>query len=88
MSSSFCFLLLPIFLQLPDIAVAHVHLAYLNISPALFGPEALTSDGVCLRDAIQHIIEALVVSKWGRVRKSIDRERTRLGPLKEKVEVS
>ncbi|KAG1763002.1 P-loop containing nucleoside triphosphate hydrolase protein [Suillus placidus] len=72
--------------NLPDLATSQVALAYSGLAEALFGPESFTEDGVALKEPVRRFLDALAAHHWAKNRKSIARERGRLGKLKSKVD--
>ncbi|KAG1833201.1 P-loop containing nucleoside triphosphate hydrolase protein [Suillus subalutaceus] len=72
--------------NLPDLATSQVALAYSGLAEALFGPESFTEDGIALKEPVRRFLDALVAHHWAKNRKSIVRERGRLGKLKNKVD--
>ncbi|KAG1829710.1 P-loop containing nucleoside triphosphate hydrolase protein [Suillus subalutaceus] len=72
--------------SLPDLATSQVALAYSSLAEALFGPESFTEDGIALKEPVRRFLDALVTHHWAKNRKSIGRERGRLGKLKIKVD--
>ncbi|KAG1894055.1 P-loop containing nucleoside triphosphate hydrolase protein [Suillus fuscotomentosus] len=72
--------------NLPDLATSQVALAYSGIAEALFGPESLTEDGIALKEPVRRFLDALMTHCWAKNRKSIGRERERLGKLKSKID--
>ncbi|KAG2097976.1 uncharacterized protein F5147DRAFT_777839 [Suillus discolor] len=72
--------------NLPDLATSQVALAYTGLAEALFGPESFTEDGIALKEPVRRFLDALVAHHWAKNRKSIGRERSKLGNLKTKVD--
>ncbi|KAG1891850.1 P-loop containing nucleoside triphosphate hydrolase protein [Suillus fuscotomentosus] len=72
--------------NVPDLATSQVALAYSGLAEALFGPESFTEDGIALKEPVRRFLDALVAHHWAKNRKSIGRERERLGKLKSKVD--
>jgi len=91
-SLPFCFVLffklIIVALQMPEMASAQVSLCYPSLAEALFGSDAFTEDRVCLKEPVRSFVEALAATNWARLRKSVDRERTRLEPLRNQVSKS
>lgn len=78
--------LIDYFNKLPDLATSQVALAYSGLAEALFGPESFTEDGIALKEPVRRFLDALVAHHWAKNRKSVVRERGRLGKLKNKVD--
>lgn len=78
--------LIDYFKKLPDLATSQVALAYSGLAEALFGPESFTEDGIALKEPVRRFLDALAAHHWAKNRKSIVRERGRLGKLKNKVD--
>ncbi|KAG1838807.1 P-loop containing nucleoside triphosphate hydrolase protein [Suillus subalutaceus] len=72
--------------NLPDLAASQVALAYPSLANALFGPDSFTEDGIAVKEPVRRFLDTLAAHLWAKYRKSIGRERGRLGKLRNKID--
>jgi hypothetical protein len=74
--------------QMPDLLASQVQMCYPQLGQALFGLDALTSDGVCLKEPVRQFVDTMTNTNWVQLWSWLSKEREKIGTLKTIVEQS